>query len=64
MHQLTAQQQLPPQLQLQMMLLTWFRKALLTTKALIYEDPNVQVGLVGDFQLNGMVRMRLFFGNK
>lgn len=47
-----------------MMLLNWFRKALQSNKAVIYEDPNVQLGLVGDFQLNGVVRMRLFFGNK
>lgn len=32
-----------------MMLLNWFRKALQSNKAVIYEDPNVQLGLVGDF---------------
>jgi hypothetical protein len=33
-------------------------------KAVIYEDPNVQIGIVADYQINGFVRMRLFFGNK
>jgi hypothetical protein len=36
-------------MQMQMMLLNWFRKALQSNKAVIYEDPNVQLGLVGDF---------------
>ena len=49
---------------MQLMLLNWFRKAMQSNKAVIYEDPNVQIGVVGDYQINGVVRMRLFFGNK
>lgn len=41
----------------------FFRKAVQLNKSVLYEDPNVQIGVVSDYQ-PGIVRMRLFFGNK
>lgn len=41
-----------------------YRKALQNPKAVLYEDGCVQIGLVADFEKLGLVRMRLFFGNK
>jgi hypothetical protein len=43
---------------------SFFRKSLMTQKTVLYEEPNVQIGLVADFSNISLVRMRLFFGNK
>jgi len=45
-------------------LLHFFRKALLSNKAVIYEDKNVQIGIMSDFSQPLMARMRLFFACK
>jgi hypothetical protein len=42
----------------------FFRKALMTNKAVLYEDTNIQIGLVADYSNIQLIRMRLFFGNK
>ena len=40
-----------------------FRKSIQSLRSVLYEDACLQVGVVADYQ-PGMVRMRLFFGNK
>ncbi|CDW78543.1 UNKNOWN [Stylonychia lemnae] len=42
----------------------YFRKSLGSNKAVLYEDQNLQIGMISDYQPNGQVRMRVFVGGK